>query len=663
MPMNMTDIARLAGVRRPVVSMWRARHTSGPHPFPAPLPQAGAHGGVLFDEREVTAWLGATGLGNNPDSHAEQPLHTDTLTTLAAHADAASALLLLHHAAQAPLTTLTPEEIDEALLLSQFPAELLPPDLDLTDPPLADLVPRIDDVAEAAFTAEDALARLVESLPSDPAEGSGAALTSPARALLASVLTEIHAETDLPLVPTNLASLTLLTHTLPHAETAAPRSVVALPRLLRTPHARAAWRLLAARGHHITVLSTVDFIDDDAPLVLPASCLAIAVLSPAAGPSTAADELDDVLLALGPTDRAMVLGPASLLVASTGQAARRRLLADAAASGTTLRYAAPLPKGMLTRSARRRLALWVLAGRDSVATAAMTVIADHGDASLSEGVTQAIAADLAVVMSGDTASIRDHAFRSGGPLDAGAVHAAADITAPRTAASEQRLGADLLAEALHADEELLAAVSATGSRDARPEERVGWATLTGRYGSDRPGVRLPSDELDASGPGTVAAIGADELRGARPWGARRIDRLRLEEVAPRARFTEAGDVVYVSAGGPAAMVDDVGGHLVLAPARVFRAERPQPAVEDPWCATPGLVAADIAAQRVPDRDAWRIRLAPRDRLEDVERLRREAAGRRTALQDRLDRLDRAEVALLQGLASGTVRLDPNGGPQ
>ena len=54
MPMNMTDIARLAGVRRPVVSMWRARHTSGPLPFPAPLPQAGAHGGVLFDEREVT---------------------------------------------------------------------------------------------------------------------------------------------------------------------------------------------------------------------------------------------------------------------------------------------------------------------------------------------------------------------------------------------------------------------------------------------------------------------------------------------------------------------------------------------------------------------------------------------------------------------------------
>ena len=202
----------------------------------------------------------------------------------------------------------------------------------------------------------------------------------------------------------------------------------------------------------------MDFIDDDAPLVLPASCLAIAVLSPAAGPSTAADELDDVLLALGPTDRAMVLGPASLLVASAGQAARRRLLTDAAATGATLRYAAPLPKGMLTRSARRRLALWVLAGRDSVATSAMTVTADHGDASLSEGVTQAIAADLAVVMSGDTAAIRDHAFRSGGPLDAGAVHAAADITAPRTAASEQRLGADLLAEALHADEELLAAV-------------------------------------------------------------------------------------------------------------------------------------------------------------------------------------------------------------
>lgn len=656
MAMNMSDIARLAAVRRPVVSMWRSRYSAGRHAFPAPLPCTGDHGAVLFDDDEVVAWLQETGRGNNAAPAVERPLHSTALASLAEHADEASALILLHHVAQSPLVTLSSAEVEEALMMAQIPPEVLPFTLDLDAPRTADLIPHVDAVVEAAFSAEEPLARLVETFRTDADDWGAAFLTSPARSLLAAVLTEVRSETDLPLVPTSVGALALLVHALPQGDSGAGRQVTALPRLLRTPRQRAAWRLLAARGHQVSVLHTLDAFDDGS-LVLPGGgCLAVVDVSSAGSDKAAAEELDDVLLALGPQDRALALGPAPFLTGREGRHLRGRLLQDAHASGISLRYAARLAPGMHARSIRRRLAVWVLAGRDSVTDPAQTVTADHGDARLTDGVIQAVAADMAVVMSGDPQAIHDHAFRAGGPLASGAVREAEDITAPRVAGGELRMGADLLAEAQHADADLMSALAPRAFRDARAEERVTWSELTSLFGADIASRRIPGDELVGSGPGTVAAIGAEEIRGTAPWGARRIDRLRLEEVAPRARFTEPGDVLYVSAGGPAAVVDDVGGHLVLAPARVFRAGTARRVGEGLRQAVPGLVAADIADQRVPDKGAWRIRVALTERAADIEALRREAAARRAVLRDRLERLDRAESALLQGLTTGTVRL-------
>lgn len=660
MPMTMSDIARLAGVQRPVVSMWRTRYATGRKAFPAPLPQSGQHGALLFYDDAILAWLAKTGLGNNPDAQVEHPLHATALTHLTQRPDEASALLLLHHVAQSPPSALTAPELDEAILLAQLAPDLLPPDLDLTHPSIAALLPDVEAVAEAAFTAEDALTRLVESFDTDTDTGAWGAssLTAEARTLLSAVLTEVQTESPLALAPSSLGAVALLARTLPPAEIAGIRQVMALPRLLGSPRGRAAWRLLAARGHDVRVVDAA-LAEDDA-LPRPGSYLALATLST---DSSAATELDEVLLALGPADRALVLGPASLLTGVAGHEDRGELLTAANASGISLRYAARLPKGMQVRSIRRRLALWVLAGRDSVPPSSTTVTADHGDARLTRGVAQAIAADVAVVMTGDPHTIKNHAFRAGGPRDAQTLEALEDITAPRQAGSEPRMGADLLAEALHLAPDMVATLDPHASRAAAAEERVSWAELTRHYGSDRPGLRLPAGKLTDTGPGTVAAIGAEEVRGTLPWDGRRIDRLDLEEVDPRARFTEPGDVVYVSAGGPAAVVDDVGGHLVLAPARVFRAGRPTSDGPDVRCAAPGLVAADIAAQRVPDKDAWRIRLTRQRQAPGIERLRREAAARRAALLEQLDRVTRTEHLLMQGLAAGTVRLAPERGPQ
>ncbi len=57
--MSLADVARLARVQRPAVSMWRSRPVAGV-PFPAPQ----ADGRFLADD--VVSYLRTTGLGNNP---------------------------------------------------------------------------------------------------------------------------------------------------------------------------------------------------------------------------------------------------------------------------------------------------------------------------------------------------------------------------------------------------------------------------------------------------------------------------------------------------------------------------------------------------------------------------------------------------------------------
>lgn len=56
--MTLSDVAALAQVQRPVVSMWRKRSTGSAQPFPGPVAFEG--GRELFDADQVAAWLAAT---------------------------------------------------------------------------------------------------------------------------------------------------------------------------------------------------------------------------------------------------------------------------------------------------------------------------------------------------------------------------------------------------------------------------------------------------------------------------------------------------------------------------------------------------------------------------------------------------------------------------
>jgi hypothetical protein len=64
--MSMSDIAALARVQRPVVSVWRSRAARTHTPFPAPV--AREHGQEYFDAGQIGSWLAETQRGNNPEA-------------------------------------------------------------------------------------------------------------------------------------------------------------------------------------------------------------------------------------------------------------------------------------------------------------------------------------------------------------------------------------------------------------------------------------------------------------------------------------------------------------------------------------------------------------------------------------------------------------------
>ena len=65
--LTMRDIAELAKVKRPVVSMWANRFRNGDRPFPRPETRDGRT--AKFDAVEVAEWVQSRGLGNS-DSFA-----------------------------------------------------------------------------------------------------------------------------------------------------------------------------------------------------------------------------------------------------------------------------------------------------------------------------------------------------------------------------------------------------------------------------------------------------------------------------------------------------------------------------------------------------------------------------------------------------------------
>lgn len=71
---SLPDIARLAQVQRPVVSVWRTRSRGTQFPFPDPKQTNGSQ--ELFASAEIVHWLQETGRGNNPEFKEDSAAYT-----------------------------------------------------------------------------------------------------------------------------------------------------------------------------------------------------------------------------------------------------------------------------------------------------------------------------------------------------------------------------------------------------------------------------------------------------------------------------------------------------------------------------------------------------------------------------------------------------------
>lgn len=636
--MTMRDIAGLARVQRPVVTVWRKRSRATAHPFPAVHLRSGSQ--ELFLREDVVAWLEETRRGNNPNVRADAAAHSLLDATGTRAAEALSALLTLRHLTAEPfgdassddlLDTADEHDPDDRCLLSELERA--------TD--LAALARTTDGLVEAAWDTSSAHRRLVDARLRTPGSDlAQVALTEPARRFLLGLFGPLTRELGQPAVmdATGCAVDVL-------AETAAalelPVRVMggdeAAHRLTRRQLllADVPYREVQREGGDWSVTGPVAHL-----VVLPAAS------APAAAALEHLDLLDEIALQLDGQQLVMCLAPAAMLTDPLdGEALARRdqLLRDG-----VVRAIVRLPAGLRPAQAREHSALWLIGAADPTPPAERrTLVADLGAATLRQ--CDGLADDLLAAWQGPVGARRRAWEHLHAVLTRDLVSASGTLVPARPARVEAgpRAGADWVVD-LHAAD--------TAGRLAGYRLDVGHGTaeeITLARAIERGWVRvLPGRKVDVAGlpAGTVRVL--DDPADAHP---RSVDRLALMASAD-VDLTEPGDVVFTVRPTPRATVDEAGGALVRSPARILRLRPDAPLL-------PAAVAARINAATSTAWHTWTLATVPDpDRGALGEALTDLAADRARLVAD-LAALDALTANLTTAVESRQLRITKeNHGP-
>jgi hypothetical protein len=160
--MTMSDIAALARVRRPVVTVWRTRAARNGIPFPAPVLRE--RGQEFFDAGQVGSWLTETRRGNNPDASADAAAYAAPPRSAHAEGDtfpAVTALLALRSLIGGPLRALSPDELLDAADEHDPDDDLLYREVECAGGARESLARYVDELVEAAYTEAAAFERLM----------------------------------------------------------------------------------------------------------------------------------------------------------------------------------------------------------------------------------------------------------------------------------------------------------------------------------------------------------------------------------------------------------------------------------------------------------------------------------------------------------------------
>lgn len=692
--LTLADVAELAHVRRPVVSVWRRRHATGPTPFPAPVRRAVAVAGrsgsdaLLFRASDVADWVETSGLGNNRAFRADVALRAVLDDESGPECDVAfaglTALLRLKTYVSEPLASL---DADHVLDL----ADELDPDDDVLYAEVEALGEHLDRFAAladlaagSAYTPGAAVeALLADRFRAGRVELSRSALAPAALALVADLAGAVggdHVETGVT-VERAVADPypgcgDLLAAVLGRGE------VVESP----TAHVptgdahRLVRRRLGAHGWSVRPLEAESVSRTPGPRELPL----VVTQVPSVGSGTlddvaVLDLVDDLVLGLADGQYALVIGPASALIDGSSspeaESARSALLRT-----NRLRAAVLLPAGLLVERSRERLALWVLGDGDpglDIAERWMTV-ADLSGVSpvrgaLPRGVVEDLVTDVVAAL-GTREDVARHAFRYSRFVRTRELLAArgslVEVARPVEPVARDDGGAAVsraveLVDGIDGDSRPALGVKVERG-DAEPARRVRLGSVVeGGVVRRVPGNRL--DDADVRAPGDDPAgesrvLGVPELLGDVEVGARVVDRLGFAARYPAGRLTEPGDVVFCTTPRPAAIVDTAGFSVVAFPARVLRLRARGPG-ERPGAVGPGVLlvpevlARDVAAQARGTRwRSWDVRLVPADQADDVVAALERVRARRAAARAELARLEELEQVLVDGVTTGVVRM-------
>lgn len=670
--LTMSEIATLAQVQRPVVTMWASRYRGTDRPFPSPTEVRGKQ--RRYDGDEIVQWIQARELGNNDALDENLCLYAALDTGIDIGEDTVlegiSALLCLKWHLGDQLSELSPADLldeaddadpDDAFLYAELAA--LGDSLGM----FAEYVDRMVDSAYGPKQAFEALLsqrfRLVHADLSDSAM-SPKALDLCAAITLAITDHDRHVFVD----PSEGSSdlLVALRDSLPeYAEPLSMRNEAS------SPAARLARRRLTVHGWARQSPPVAGFGNGFA--LSGPSAFVVQYPSPSSlayTDSQILSEIDDIAVQMAEDHVAVVVAPASALLDAQRDPSAARLRSDILRSDR-VRAAVRLPEGLLPAKPGTSLALWVLGPASEAVKPAdrWSVVIDVGSRELDATTTEGLVSDVIAAM-GDWDTIKAHAFQFG-VLTRTSVLLAEDkrgltparIRHPRA----RRVGADLAAKALaHSDEirrtQLELRQELRIPVEYRDSDRALMPTI-GQLLDSRElrllsGNRIDSEDLLVGG--AVRVIGADEVTGIRPVGVRGIDRLVFTTAYPNGRYTEPGDIVFCSGSRFGAIVDHDGSAVVVYPARVIR-------VTDPSSSglIPDVIAGHLNASRLDTRPPgairssatwkrWEVPRVPTDRAAATIDAVRTLRDRRSAALQLLTEIEQLTSTLVDGLAHGVL---------
>lgn len=642
--MSLRDIAALAQVQRPVVTVWRKRARGTSHPFP--VADQRRNGQEFFRRDDVVEWLERTRRGNNADARIEAASHTLLAGDSAQHTTALSAMLALRHQSGSSVGELSADELlDLADGLDPddeyFRGELEP----IRD--LTALAQRTEELVEAAWGDQGAHRRVVDALrarrSSNVAQSS---LTDGSLTFLLSLFGPLAREVDAAEImdPTG-CSVDLV------ADIA---RALELPVLLMD--GSSAEHRLTRRDLMLAdqPFRTIRRDDGDWSVSGPVAHLLVlpAVDAPAATSAEQLRLIDEVALQLDSHQVALCVAPAATLTESLGGEVLRQR--DELLRAGQVRAIVRLPAGFRAAQAREHYALWVLGAADFAPPAERRVmVGDLAAMSLRE--CAGLADDLTAAWQGVSGAQRRAWAHLYPVFTRDLISASSDLVparparrGPRPQGSPNLTSADWVMALRTSDAAVRLAGFNLAASDGRPEQ------ITLGHAVDRGMVRLiPGRRIDLEG----APAGAVRVwDGPTDAPQRSVDRLALF-ARTDVELTEPGDIIFAVHPKPWATVDSRGGALVIRPARILRLRDTAPLV------TPA-VAARINQARGSDWRAWTVALVADSQREVFHDALTQLAEQRMKLTADLAALDDLTSDLITAVESGqlTITKENDGAP-